>query len=172
MCDRTFCCSLKMCECAIAHFFALRKSAKKVWSDNCSFEMSKCVKMCKKVRIRTFLHFLRTFLHICPFRKSNWQSFYSTILKFTLFCTFSHIRTFLFFENVRLCDCTFFCSWKMCKKYEKSECAKMCEFPNRTFFAQKKSDRTFSKLKLTKNRWSRPRTTALINVQHVRWPVH
>jgi len=118
MCDRTFFCSLRKC--------------KKVWSHNRSFEISECVKICKKSAKSHF------FAH-SPFLKEQLAIFLkcekSTSSKFALFCTFAHFR------SLKMCDCAIAHFFALSKR---ANVRKLCEFPNRTFFAQKKSDRTFS----------------------------
>jgi len=111
MCDRTFFCSLKMCECAIAHFFgslkmcecviahyfAIWKSAKKCAIAHSLFQKEwtckNVWKMCEFPN-RTFLHKKRAIAHFQNVRLPNLVFKERQNLR-------SHICTFSKSENVR-----------------------------------------------------------------------
>jgi len=157
MCNRTFCRSLKMCECAIALFVALWKN---VIAQLLFWNEQMCENVRKKCEVRTL------FAH-SPFLKNNCAIFLKckTVQFWNLhfFCTFPHferaiLRSHFFvalwksvnvqshilslFKNVRMCDHTFFDFSNVRqnvqshnRSFKKSECAKNVQKSKLLFFA-------------------------------------
>jgi len=134
----------------LSHFFALWKCA----IAHMLFQKDRTCKKCVKngeIQNRTFLHFKKS---------NNWKCaiahFLCKKLQFAN-CTFfarlplanvqmcDHTFFALTVENVRLCNCTFFHSLQILKW---ANMLKMCEFPNRTFFAQKKASAHFQNVQM------------------------
>jgi len=98
-----------MCKCAIAHFFALWKSAKKVWSHNRSFEMSECaiahfaaLYKCANVRSHIFLLFENVWKNVQSHIRSFEKSGCAKNVRISKSHFFHKKRAIAHFQNVRL----------------------------------------------------------------------
>jgi len=112
LCDRTFCHTFQKCDCAIALFFALFKSAtNRTIALSKSANVRKCAKKCEFSN-PLFPHFKKSDRTI-----SKCAIAHSPIAQF---CTFQIVRSH-FFRNFQKCGKSLNCTFK------KSECAKMCK---------------------------------------------